>query len=107
MYVAFKSINLEPPSDEAQTCATESLQSRITPSDHSQKILTQLKLEAFGAPEETVFKKKKFKKGPNPLSCKPKKKSKLKQTVQDNGVKKKKNRKRSKVKVSKEAIKDL
>ena len=65
---------LEKPSGYSEKSAEQAEDSRINVSEHHGAVLKELKTEAFGEEEMIKKKRKKGKKGPNPLSCKKKQK---------------------------------
>ncbi len=96
LYIAHNTITLERPSDASKMKASQTLTVQLGPTDYEHKVLAKLKQDEFG--DQTKLRKKKKKKGANPLSCKIKK-------VKEGGgvdktVKDKKRRKRKRLKVA-------
>lgn len=101
LYLHGNSPTLEEPSESSHESADKSINKRMESSSYQSRILNKLKEETFGVQNET--KKRKKKKGPNPLSCLKSKKNKKNDSlkgVQSNVPMKKKrirNRKNKKV----------
>ena len=93
LYIAFNSINLEPPSETSRSKAESKMHEMLIPSAHERVALNELKKVSLDD-EDSKKKKRKHKiRGPNPLSCKKKQKS-LAVAHIDSPEKKKRKRKR-------------
>ena len=72
LYIAFNAINLEPPSEASRTKADDKIRDSLKPSEHELTALNGAsKVDAL---KLDMVKKRKGARGPNPLSCKKKKK---------------------------------
>jgi len=69
LYISHNAINMETPSQNSCTTADEKLSQKMKPSKHEHLPLTQSAIDS-----SKIVKKRKKIKGPNPLSCKKKKK---------------------------------
>ncbi|CAH1775208.1 unnamed protein product [Owenia fusiformis] len=104
IYISHKTLNLEAPSATSCKKAQEAIDSKMK--EHGQhNIVSNLKKELFGEPEEPKHKKRKGPKGKNPLSCLKSKKRKhsattVKDIDKDKPKRKRKRHNRSKVKLN-------
>jgi len=99
LYLHGNAPTLEKPSEFSEETAEQSEDLRLNVSEHQTKVLEKIKKQTFGEEEVKKRKKRKGPKGANPLSCKKKKKDKVrdvKDKLASEGKKRKRNRNKKK-----------